>query len=257
MKTIICLILVAFLVLFSFTLTTFTQEYTKWGLPEGAKVRLGKGDIRKIAYSPDGTRLAVASGAGIWIYNSQTGEELNLLMGHTNYKDIATKISFSPDGLLLASVGGEDKNIRIWNTATGKTIRTLTLNRGSFRGVSFSPDGLTIASGSYDAVYLWDVATGKTIRTFEVSDEVISKSVAFSPDGQIIALGSYDDTIHLWDVATGTNIQTLKGNQREAVDITFSPDGKLLASGGGNTLHIWDVRTGATLQTLKGWGACQ
>lgn len=101
----------------------------------------------------------MASGAGIWIYDTQTGEELNLFVGHTNKDDIATDISFSPDGLLLASVGGEDKNIRIWNTTTGKTIRTLTLNRGSVRGVSFSPDGLTIASGSYDDVHLWDVAT--------------------------------------------------------------------------------------------------
>ncbi len=133
MKAIVRLTLTTLLVLFSFIPTTFTQEYTKWRLPEGAKACFGKGDIRKIANSPDGTRLAVASGTGIWIYDSQTGEELNLLMGHTNYKDIATKKSFSPDGLLLASVGGEDKNIRIWNTAIGKTVRTLTLNRGSFR----------------------------------------------------------------------------------------------------------------------------
>ena len=53
-------------------------------LPEGAKARLGKGWISEIAYSPDGTRLAVGSAPGIWLYDTQTGEELSLLTGHTD-----------------------------------------------------------------------------------------------------------------------------------------------------------------------------
>ena len=46
----------------------FAQDYTQWSLPEGAKARLGKGWVSGIAYSPDGTRLAVASSIGIWLY---------------------------------------------------------------------------------------------------------------------------------------------------------------------------------------------
>ena len=60
------------LILFSlFSLNTFAQDYTQWGLPEGAKMRLGKGRLSgSIAYSPDGTRLAVASNIGIWLYDT-------------------------------------------------------------------------------------------------------------------------------------------------------------------------------------------
>lgn len=55
-------------------------------LPEGAKARLGKGQINGIAYSPDGTRLAVSSTTGIWIYDTQSGHELDLFIGNSGYK---------------------------------------------------------------------------------------------------------------------------------------------------------------------------
>ena len=51
--------------------TSFAQDYTRWGLPDGAKVRLGKGWISgDVAYSPDGSLLAVTSSIGIWLYDA-------------------------------------------------------------------------------------------------------------------------------------------------------------------------------------------
>ena len=69
---------VTLLILFTlFQVNTFAQDYTRWGLPEGAKARLGKGSISgNIAYSPDGTRLAVASSIGIWLYDAGTYQEV-------------------------------------------------------------------------------------------------------------------------------------------------------------------------------------
>ena len=83
-----------------FTSNTFAQDSPQWHLPEGAKARLGKGSISEIAYSPDGTRLAVASSIGIWIYDTQTGEELDLFVGYT-YP--VNSVAFSPDDSTLAS----------------------------------------------------------------------------------------------------------------------------------------------------------
>ena len=98
-----------------FSSNTFAQDHTQWGLPEGAKLRLDKGRINEIAYSPDATRLAAASSIGIWVYDVETGEALDLLTGHT---DSVLSVSFSPDGTTLAS-GSMDKTVRLWNVETG------------------------------------------------------------------------------------------------------------------------------------------
>ena len=79
------------------------QEYAQWSLPEGAATRLGKGTIRAIQYSPDGTLLAAAGTVGVWLYNGTTHQEVALLIGHTAE---VTSVGFSPDGRMLASGGG-------------------------------------------------------------------------------------------------------------------------------------------------------
>ena len=108
--------------------------------------------------------------------------------------------------------------------------------------VSFSPDGTTLASGSYDGtVKLWDVATRTNIATLQGHTSVVW-SVSFSPDGATLASGSTDRTVKLWDVATRTNIATLQGHTSMVHSVSFSPDGTTLASGSrDNTVKLWDV----------------
>ena len=111
------LILVSIATLTVFLPNTFAQDYTQWHLPDGGKARLGKGFVSKVQYSPDGTQLAVASQVGIWLYDAFSGEELELIAGHPS-----ESISFSPDGLVLAS-GSEDGSIRLWDVAAGNTYK--------------------------------------------------------------------------------------------------------------------------------------
>ena len=131
------------------------QDYTQWELPDGAKARLGKGSINEIQYSPDGTRLAVADSIGIWLYDTATLQEVDLLTGHTGS---VFSVSFSPDGHTIAS-GSRDATIRLWDAVNGELIRTLEGHTGFVNSVVFSPDGRTIASGGDDGtVLLWDIA---------------------------------------------------------------------------------------------------
>ena len=174
------------------------QDFPQWGLPKGAQARLGKGIIREIQYSPDGTRLAVASSIGIWLYDTATHQEVALLTRHTNE---VNSVAFSPDGNTITS-GSEDNAIRLWNADTGKHEQTLIGHTHWVSSVAFSPDGNTIVSGSEDnTIRLWDADTGKHQETLKGHNGGIS-SVVFSPDGRTLASGSQDGTVLLWEVAS-------------------------------------------------------
>ena len=152
-----------------------------WGLPDGALARLGKGSLgrgdRSVAYSPDGTRLAVATSVGIWLYDAATGAEAAPFAGHTAR---VSTVSFSPDGRTLAS-GSENGRIRLWDVASGQAKALLEGHSSEVRSVAFSPDGQTLASGSGRrdrTVRLWDVATGQEMATLQGHTEGFY-SVAF------------------------------------------------------------------------------
>ena len=242
----------ALLTLFTlFSFNTFAADYTQWGLPEGTKARLGKGGLSgDIAYSPDGTRLAVCSSIGIWLYdtatfhaeNSRNGE-VALLTGHT---EMVHNVAFSPDGNTIAS-GSYDNTVRFWDAHTGTLIHTL--HTGGIRGLSFSPDGNTIATGG-GSVRLWNAHTGKLIRTLTEHTDIVL-DVAFSPHGNTIATGSNDGTVLLWNAHTGTLIHTLTGHMEKVSSVAFSPDGNTVASGSlDETVRLWDAHTGTLIRTL-------
>ena len=225
------------------------EPYTQWGLPEGAKARLGKGGINDITCTSDGTLLAVASQIGIWIYDVQTGEELALLTGHTGAVD---RIAFSPDGHTLAS-GGQDNTLRLWDVDTQTEIGTLAGHTGEPDSIWFSPDGRTLASQDDDnTLRFWDVDTQTQIRTLEEYTGSL-ESVSFSPDGKTIATGGQDNTVRLWDVSTRTEVGTLQGHVGYVGSVSFSPDGKTIATGSyDTTVRLWEVDTRTEIDTVEG-----
>jgi RNA polymerase sigma factor (sigma-70 family) len=120
--------------------------------------------------------------------------------------------------------------------------------------LSFSPHGLLLSASTDGTVRLWDLATGKEKRNFHVGDEADYDvpalfPVVFSPDGQIIASGGY--RITLWSL-TGKRIRTFDDIDQVFYSLAFSPDGKTLAScGGQGKIYLWDVATGKLRSQVK------
>ena len=210
-------------------------------------IRLGKGRIglrdRSVAFSPDGRRLAVASGIGIWLYDAEGVGAPVLLHAAGEVHSLA----FFRNGTILAGVGPGDDGVVLWEAGTGREIAAL--GRGS-RCLAISPDGTTLASGSAEgAVRLWDVTTRSHTATLEEHSGLVN-SLAFSPDGATLASGSDDNTVKLWDAGTGANTATLSAHRDGVNSVAFSPDGRMLASCSDSAIELWDVGFETNTATL-------
>jgi hypothetical protein len=143
--------------------------------------------------------------------------------------------------------------VKIWDTASGQELLTLTGHTGWVWGVAYSLDGRHLASGSYDqTVKIWDTASGQELLTLTGHTGPVH-GVAYSPDGRCVASASYDGTVKVWDATTGQCLHTLKGHTGWVTAVAYSPDSRRIASAGvDRTVRVWDVSSGQECLTLKG-----
>ena len=161
--------------------------------------------------------------------------------------------AFSPDGKLVALAGYRE--VRLVDTASRATVRTLAGHRGSVADAAFSTDGTKLVTaagepGLFGEVKLWNMADGALLRTI-VGHRDSLYAAAISPDASVISTGGYDQDIKLWNAVTGQEVRTINGHNGAIFDLAFSPNGKLLASASGDrTVKLWDVATGNRLDTF-------
>ncbi|MDE0504016.1 MAG: cohesin domain-containing protein, partial [Candidatus Poribacteria bacterium] len=210
--------------------------------------------VNEIAYSPDGTQIAVATSIGVWLYDAETYKETALLAKQEGYVDYAESVAFSLDGEMLAvGISAWDAAVHLWDAKTGEHLFALTGDFRTVASVAFSPDGKTLASEGGDTVWLWDVETGALLRVLHGHKWPVV-SIAFSPDGAVIASAGGlrgEGELGLWDVNTGRNLWTRTAVANDLRFVAFNSDGQTLVSGGWDgAIRLWDAAAGQFLREV-------
>jgi WD40 repeat protein len=262
-----------------------------WNARTGEVIRgLGKQSaesaIENIAFSADGRKLAIASGEIVRVWNSDSGEALFDLQGHTK---TVWRVAFTPDGRKIVT-GSFDNTARIWNAENGKLLVTLAgpildeklrkeLQKrssdeimrnvveqthaimGSMSQIAVGPDSrFVVTAGAFGdidgAPRLWDLSSGRQVLSFKAKQDSVLQhfnKFAFSPDGTMVLAASFDKKAFLWNLKTGALIHVLEGHTGPLSSARFSPDGKnIVTASSDGSARIWKASSGAVIATLKG-----
>ncbi|KAK9893888.1 hypothetical protein P389DRAFT_174789 [Cystobasidium minutum MCA 4210] len=149
----------------------------------------------------------------------------------------------------VAVSGGCDRDVRVWDVASGRCIHVLRGHLSTVRCLKVL-DGRPIAvSGSRDnTLRVWDIERGVLLHVLSGHQHSV-RCIEIS--GNKVVSGSYDATCKIWDVDTGECLHTLQGHQHQIYAVAF--DGNRVASGSlDSTVRIWSAKTGECLALLQG-----
>jgi len=224
--------------------------------------------VNAVAWSPNGQRVASGSSSTdgtVQICDALTGANV---VTHRRYGDSGATVTWAPDGQQLASgdtkvLYGPDM-VQVWNAANGQVIRVFSPHThspapGPVNGLSWSPDGKSLASASYDyTVRVWDVATGNIRFFYSDPNGYLMTCVTWSPDSQYIAFGNDDNgtgnvMVQVWHVASQSRVAVYRGHTKPIEAVAWSPNGQYVASTGiDQTVQVWRATTASHLLTYTG-----
>ncbi len=227
-------------------------EVRIWDAATGQPVRAlaAPGTAHRLAFSPDGLRLALAGTDGsVLVWDPAAGREMLRKRMHA---EAAMAVTFSPDGRHVASAGW-DGLVKIADSATGQVLHELKGHAGRVQAVAYHPGGRLLASAGWDTtVRVWDVRTGKPVQQLQGHLGPVY-AVAFSPYGRLLATAGSNGNLKIWDVQDWRVVQSVTSSSGALLGVAFSPDGRSLAYGGGDgTVRIWDVEHGVERFIFRG-----
>jgi WD40 repeat protein len=205
--------------------------------------------INALVFSRDGGLVAFGGAdALVHVWDLREGKEVHSIKG----SEAVGSLAFSPDGKTLA-VGPSrnnagrlpaDPSIYLFDVGTGKEIISLE-NDGDVYRLVFSPDGRLLVSSGGEGHWgprAWDIKNGKQFSL--PLPTAVCDSIAFSRDGRLIAWGSddHENLVRVVEIASSQEVLRFNGHHSGVMSLDFSPNGRLLASGGGDsTVLVWDL----------------
>lgn len=163
-----------------------------------------------------------------------------------------SKAKFDPRGGRIAAINDLGE-IVIWDQVTGERVQTLTGHTAEAVALSYSPDGLQLASVSYDNRFiLWDTTSGTIQHDITLGIEAVS--VVYSADGSLIVTGTFDGELLVWDAKTAQLINRFKAHEGELWYLAFLDANRVISAVfndyGATDLKIHDITDGRLLATL-------
>jgi WD40 repeat protein len=211
-----------------------------WNLKTGKQVHILKLDKKslwsdRLAYSPDGKRLAVAHATGTTVYGVDTGAPAWVTEKTGMW---VCGVASRPDGRELVTAR-QDGRVEVWDAETGRSQRFFKM-KGRVTTVLWTKDGKHLVTTEGNAVKVRDAVSGEEQLSFLGHNGAVN-GMAFNPDETRLATASDDGLVKVWEAKTGQEVLTLKGHTGSVFGVTFSPDGRRIASSGADgTVKIWD-----------------
>jgi WD40 repeat protein/serine/threonine protein kinase len=229
------------------------QAIKLWDIASAQEILTLRGHsdwIQGLAFTGDGYRLVSCGDRSVriwdgspWREGKKFGDDVVTLRGHA---DSVNTVAFRPRSAEIATAS-TDGTIKIWSTQTWRELRSLRTGFENNSALAFNPTGELLAvSGAQitqrTPVVILDANTGAELK--RLGDATGSQVISFAAQGLRLAIASEDGSVVVYDVATGAIEKSLRTPGKFPYDMTFSPDGQLLAAGQDNKVTIWDYATG-------------
>lgn len=214
------------------------------------------GRLEKMQFSNNGRVLVTASHDGTArVWETGTWRLLATLLGHTKPMN---DLTVSPDGKYVVTTA-TDSSARIWEIDLSGSGEMAQIDGSADNGLAkalpmvYSPDGRFFAIRNENQILeIWETSTSR-----RVAELGYGTFLGFSPDGRFAfkAINRHfgqkiSFTAEMWDVRTWEKAADLPGHSDDIMDIAFSPDGRLIATAGGE-IRIWETGTGKSVAVLK------